>query len=266
MKSIKWALLLMGASVVLAWGCAGGGAFVPEFNDDAPCHPSVKLAMTVDPSQVTIIPGGHGDIEIRVRDLNAPAPDLPKNGNTVLLSLVGTLPNGVTHDFSPSGVTPTYQGVVSSLMIHVPSTTPAGSHPVYVQGKVGGCEVRVPLTVNVGSIGTQPFLLYSVFSTASARQGESIQLPFVITTNTAYRPDSRVPFTYTLTGPAEFQRTFTVTPADLTPTFAGVSLTLFLTVGSETPPGSYNLTLTASDGSQQDSETFPLIVTSGDAA
>lgn len=263
MKSIRWALGLMGASVVLAWGCAGGGgAFVPEFKDDSPCHPTVNLVMAAETNQVTLQPGGNRDVEIRVRDLNAPRPDQPKNGNTVGLQVQGTLPDGLTAEVFPTSVHPTYEGVLSLLMIGAYSNTPPGTYDIAVVGTIGSCIKSVPIRIIVQAPSTQPFNITPNFSAVSVPQGGSIDLDFTVRTTLAASPGSRVPFSYNLVCPAEFRYAMSVTPIDITPTSGGVVITLHLNVGTLTPTGMYNLELWGNDGSHSDDAPFMLLVTS----
>jgi hypothetical protein len=97
--------LLAAVPLALLCGCGGNNTYSPDFNSGA----TPTLTVSVGPSTVTTTAGQDGTFTVTVSGA-------PGCGDQVALSASG-LPAGSTASFSPASVTPTAQGVTSTLTI-----------------------------------------------------------------------------------------------------------------------------------------------------
>lgn len=240
---------------------------MPEFNDDAPCHPTVNLQISANPTQVTIQPGSFANVQILTRDLNAPQANKPKNGNTVVLRSVftDTPPSGTSAVIDPSGVTPTYEGALSLLRINIPSTASPGSFNMAVAGTIGTCIKSATVRVTVGQAVSEPFRVVPLATTTTIARGSSGLIPFRVYLGTvAVAAKAPVSLSLVLRDPQFIVQSHRLDPAVVIPTTAGTDAMLDLTVGASTPLGTYDLALRGRDGVLQHDGDFTVIVTEGE--
>src|SRR5439155_1098852 len=153
------------------------------------------------------------------------------------------LPSGITcTSFSPASVTPTSAGATSILTISVASSVAAGSYSVMVTGSPLGATTRSEEhTSDLKSLALD--LVLSLHGHVSITVGSSVtvMIPAQLTGGLDYFPTRRssdlLPSGITCTS---------FSPASVTPTSAGATSILTISVASSVAAGSYSVMVTGS--------------------
>jgi uncharacterized membrane protein len=168
--------------------------------------------------------------------------------NNITLSASG-VPSGITVSFFPAVILAPGSGS-STMTIKVSSTVPSGTYPITVTGTGGGLWQNIAVTVEVASftISASPTSL----SVAQGNQGTSL-----ITTTIS--GGFNYPVSLSASGmPAG--TTVNFDPPTIPAPGAGSS-TMTMTVGNNTPTGTYPITVTGSGGGLLQTVTVTLTVT-----
>jgi peptidoglycan/xylan/chitin deacetylase (PgdA/CDA1 family)/uncharacterized membrane protein len=196
------------------------------------------FSLSATPSTQTVLPGNSTSYGITVNQLNG-------FSGQVTLSVSG-LPTGATGNFTTNPATTT-----STLSVTTASNTPAGTYTLTITGDSGNIH-----TTTVTLVVTAPdFSLSATPSTQTVAQGSPAS--YNLTINALHGFSGQV--SLSVSGlPAGANGSFTQNPATSTST---LSVT---TDPTNTPPGTYTLTITGVSDSLTHTTTVTLVVTAPD--
>jgi hypothetical protein len=172
------------------------------------------------------------------------------SAGTVSLSVSGA-PSGATASVSPTSVT---AGSSSTLTVTTSSTTPAGTYTITVAGAEGSKSHSTTFSLGVNAAASNDFSISLSPTSASVAAGASA------TSNVSTAVTSGTAGTVSLSASGlPSGATASFNPTSMT---AGSGSTLTVGTSATTPAGSYNISVTGTEGSATHSATFALTVTS----
>jgi uncharacterized membrane protein len=200
-----------------------------------------NFALSASPSLLSIVQGTQGTSTLTTTVRNG-------FNNSISLSATG-MPSGITVNFNPVTI-PAPGAGTSTMTITVSSSTPSGTYPITVTASGGGLWQNTAVTVMVASftISASPASL----SIGQGNQGTS-QITTTISGGFNY------PISLSATG-VPTGTTVGFDPPTIPAPGSGTS-TMTITVGNNTPVGTYPITVTGSGGGLQESVTVTLTVT-----
>src|SRR5208337_1927493 len=173
--------------------------------------------------------------------------------NSIALSASGE-PSGTTVSFSPNPI-PAPGAGTSTMTINVGGSTPVGTYPITVTGNGGGVQQTTTVTLTVTAVpGFTISASPSALSIADGNQGTS-------TITTTISGGFNSPIGLSASG-MPTGATVGFNPSTIPAPGAGNS-TMTIIVASNTPTGTYPITVTGSGGGIQQYVTVTLTVTSG---
>src|SRR2546428_3283112 len=161
----------------------------------------------------------------------------------VVLSVDG-LPAGATATFTPNPATGS-----STLAVTTATTTPTGTYPLTVRGVNGTLSHSAPATLVVN-----PAADFSMSATPATRSVGGTVVTTTYSVTIAPLNGFNSPVTLSASGP------LIGAPGTFSPNPAATSSTLTVSIMSNSPAGSYVLTLTGTSGSLSHSTTVTLVV------
>ncbi len=201
------------------------------------------FSMSASPSSLTVTQGNQGTSTITTT---------VNNGFNSAISLTASgAPSGTTVSFNPATIPAPGSG--SSVMtISVGSSTPTGTYPITVTGTGGGVHQTATVTLTVSA---PPTFTLSVSPTSlTVTQGN--QGTATVTTTGLNGFNSAISFS---TSGAPTGTTVSFSPNPIPAPGTGTS-SMSVVVGSNTPAGTYTITIAASGGGVQQTATFSLTV------
>lgn len=202
-----------------------------------------NFSISASPASLSVSPGHQG--------LSTITTAISNGFNSAITLSASGVPSGTTVSFSPNPIPAPGSGN-STMTITVGASTPPGTYPIAVTGNGGGVQqsTTVTLTVIVPSftISASP----SSLTIATGNQGTS-------TITTAISGGFNSSISLSATG-APSGTTVSFNPATIPAPGSGSS-TMTIVVGSNTPPGTYPITVTGNGGGIQESTTITLTVT-----
>jgi uncharacterized membrane protein len=212
---------------------------------DGPLNHTTTITLTVtaapdfslssSPTTRTVTQGGSASYALTITRTNGFA-------DSVTMS-AGGLPTGATATFSPNPATST-----TTLQITTTATTPTGSYPLTITGADGALNHTITVTLVVNA--APDFSLSSSPTSQEVVQNGTAQ--YTITVNPVGGFASSV--TLKATGLPSG------TSANFTPGQATTTSTLKLKTAGNTPPGSYAITVTGTQGALSHSIVITLVV------
>jgi uncharacterized membrane protein len=201
-----------------------------------------NFTLSASPSLLSIVQGNQGTSTLTTTVHNG-------FNNNISLSATG-VPAGITVNFNPVTI-PAPGAGNSTMTITVSSTTPSGTYPISVTASGGGLWQNTAVTVMVASftISASPASL----TVAQGNQGTS-QITTTVSGGFNY------PIGLSASG-MPTGTTVAFSPQTIPAPGAGNS-TMTITVGSNTPLGTYPITVTGSGGGLLQTVTVTLTVTS----
>ncbi|MBB5957466.1 Zn-dependent metalloprotease [Saccharothrix tamanrassetensis] len=203
--------------------------------------PVDDFSLALNPSSVTVPQGGQGTATLSSTTTSG-------NPQSVALSASGA-PSGVVVKFNPETIT---SGQSSTVNVTVPSSTPAGTYPVTVQGKGGATHTA---SFNVVVTGTAPVNDFSIAlnpSSGDTNPGGSV----TTTVGTTVTSGESQKVSLSASGlPAGATATFS--PATIA---AGESSKLTIATTAATPAGTHTVTVTGAGADASHSATYTLRV------
>jgi len=202
-----------------------------------------NFTLSASPSLLTIVQGNQGTSTLTTTVRNG-------FNNSISLSASG-VPSGITVKFNPVTI-PAPGAGHSTMTITVSGTTPSGTYPITVTASGGGLWQNTAVTVMVASftVSASP----SSLTVAQGNQGTS-QITTTVSGGFNY------PISLSATGmPAN--TTVGFNPQTIPAPGAGTS-TMTVTVGNNTPAGTYPIAVTGSGGGLMQTVTVSLTVTGG---
>jgi len=233
---------LTAASIPHTWVAGGvrihswGSGWLEGAVEDLDAKPDFSL--TADPATQTVAPGTSANYSIGITANGA------FTGN-VALSVAG-LPTGATASFSPNPTTSS-----STMTVNAGSVTPVGSYTLTVTAVGGSLTHTATLTLVVS---TPDFTVGASPSTQTILQGSSTSYSVAINPLVAFNGS----VTLSVSGlPAGAIGIFSPDPAPL-------ASTLSVSSSTNTPAGSYTLTITGVSGTLTHIATVTLVVATPD--
>ncbi|HVB98136.1 MAG TPA: hypothetical protein VNJ12_02240 [Candidatus Dormibacteraeota bacterium] len=210
--------------------------------------PTPDFSLSASPSSQTIA-GIYGSYTIDVT---------PANGYTgnVTLSVPSTLPAGMTATFAPNPASVTGNTAVSSsLTVGITTATPAGTYNLTVSGTDG----TLTHTTQVTAIVPPPdFSLTGVGSQTISAGSSAIYVISILPTGN-YGGSVTMSVSSPSPLPTGMMASFVPNPITVNPTQSN-DVTLTLNTTTSTPAATYNLTVTATDGTLTHTTTGTLVV------
>ena len=201
-----------------------------------------EFSLSVSPGSRIISPGESTEFFIDLGSIGG-------FSNPVTLSVTG-LPSGTTHSFSANNQVPDF---TSTLSISTSSTTPVGSYSITVSGTGGGITHEQTVTLEITEAAR--FAIMVEPSSRVAKQGGSAQYSVHVTGIGGFSD----PITLGIVG-LPSGATPVITVNSQPPNYDSI---LTITVGSETPTGTYTMYLQGVGGGLTiSSNPFTLTVTS----
>lgn len=192
--------------------------------------PAPTFALTSPVTSATIAKGAEGTFDITATALNGFT-------GAVALSLAG-LPSGVTRGFSPVNVTPSAEGVSSTLRISVAATAAGGTYPVTVSAVGGGVTQTLALSIIVP---TTPGFEFSVSpATVSVSRFGTATTTARLTAIDGFKSSVKITASGLPSGV-----TVTTSPTSRVPTASGTTMTVRFIAGFTAKRGTRTVTLTA---------------------
>ncbi|HVB33135.1 MAG TPA: hypothetical protein VNJ52_01990 [Patescibacteria group bacterium] len=183
-------------------------------------------------------------------------------GNVTLsVSAPNPLPAGMSVYISTNPVAiASTSSINSSLTVFTTAATPAGTYNVTVSGTDGTNTNTVPITIVVQAAPTPDFSL-SAAPSSQTISGIYGSYTIDVTPTDGYTGNVNLSVTSTL--PAGMTATFAPNPADITGNTA-VSSSLTVGITTATPAGTYNLTVSGTDGTLTNTTKITAIVPTPD--
>ena len=170
------------------------------------------------------------------------------------LSATG-MPSGTTVSFNPQTIPAPGSGS-STMTITVGGSTPTGTYPITVTGNGGGVQQNTTVTLTVTQSAPPDFTISLSPNSVTVQQGFAGYSTVTTTIQGSFNSPINLSASGMPTG-----TTVSFNPQTIPAPGAGTS-TLTVTVGTNTPLGTYNITVTGDDGGNQHTATLTLIVTS----
>ena len=217
-----------------AWALRLNNGSVPNF------------LVTASPSVLTIAPGNQGTSTITTTVIGG-------FNNAISLSATGA-PSGTTVTLNPTTI-PAPGAGTAVMTIFVGATTSPGTYPITVTAAGGGIQQKAIVSLTV--TGKQPTLTVSA-NPSSLSLGQGTAGKSTITTAVGGGFNSAVGLSAT---GAPNGMTAGLNPSTIAAPGAGTSA-MTISVGANTPPGTYPITVTAAGGGLAPTTTINLTVTS----
>ena len=163
------------------------------------------------------------------------------------------VPAGTTVSFNPNPIPAPGSGS-STMTITVGSSTPTGTYPITVTGNGGGIQQNTTVTLTVTQFVPPDFTITLSPSSVTVQQGFAGNS----TVTTAILGDFNSPIDLSASG-MPTGTTVSFDPPTIPAPGAGTSA-MTITVGSNTPLGTYPITVTGNGGGNQHSATLNLTV------
>ncbi len=209
---------------------------------------SPKFTASISPGAISIPEGSQGTSTISTAVSGG-------FNNTITLSAVG-MPQGVSVSFSPATIAAPGAGT-STIAITVAATTPTGTYPIVVSASGGGDTANETLSLTVTANGQPNFAISASPATLTIQQGN--QGASVITTTVSGGFNSSI--SLSASGmPAG--TTVSFNPQTIPAPGAGSSGMIVITA-SNTPVGTYPITVTGNGGGIQQNTIVTLTVIPG---
>ena len=207
-----------------------------------------NFTISASPSQVTVAQGSRGTSTITTTISNG--------FNSAIGLTASGVPSGTFVTFVPFIIAAPGAGS-STMFLTVGSSTPAGSYPITVTGTGGGIQHNTTVTLTVTAAGS--FTISASPSSLTIQQGNQGTSTITTTISGGFNSSVNLSASGMPTG-----TTVTFNPPTIPPPGNGSSA-MTVTVGSNTPPGTYPITVTGTGGGIQQNTTVSLTVTGGQA-
>ncbi len=207
--------------------------------------PQPDFSITASPSSLTVAQGNQGTSTITVS---------VSNGFSNDLSLTASgMPSGVTVGFNPQTIPAPGSGT-SAMTITVASGTTAGTYPITVTGSGGGIQHSTIVSLTVPSVAD--FAISASPSSLTIAQGNHGTSTITTTVSGGFNHSISLSASGLPSG-----TTVNFNPNTISAPGAGHS-TLTINVGSNTPTGTYPITVTGNGGTIQHTTMIMLTVAS----
>ena len=203
-----------------------------------------NFTITASPSSLSIAQGNQGTSIITTTISGGFSSD-------VNLSASG-VPGGTTVSFTPQTI-PAPGAGSSTMTITVGVSTPTGVYPITVTGSGGGVKQNTTVTLTV--VAPPNFTITATPASLSVAQGNQGTSSITTTISGGFNNDISLSASGLPTG-----TTVSFNPQTIPVPGAGSS-SMTITVGNNTPPGSYPITVTGNGGGIQQNTTVTLTVT-----
>ena len=244
-SNVSQLVTLVGTRLTVVVGTNNAGDVTPvAFLGVAQASGAPNFALSASPASLTI-PQGNQATSTITTTINGGF------NSTIALSASG-VPSGTSVSFNPSTISA--PGVGSSTMtVTVGSNTPAGTYPITVTGNGGGIQQNTTVTLTV--LPVPIFMISASPASLTIQQGNQ----GTSTITTAISGGFNADITLSASGmPSGVTVSFN--PQTIPAPGAGSS-TMTITVGSNTAPGTYPITVTGNGGGVQENTTVTLTVT-----
>jgi len=239
---------------------------------DGSSTPPVIYAITVtgtgggiqEITTVTLTVTSPGNFTISTSPSSLTIPQGNQNTSTITTTINGGFSNAICLYTSgvPSGTTVTLNPLTiaapgsgnSTMTVTVGSGTPAGTYPITVTGIGGGIQQNTTFTLTVTPQGPNSFSIFAIPASLTLVPGN--QSYSTISTAISGSFDSSIALSYS---GAPSGTTLTFSPQTIQAPGSGTS-SLTITVGSNTPVGTYSITVTGNGGGTQQNTTITLTV------
>ncbi|MBL8088084.1 MAG: hypothetical protein JNM85_08470 [Chthonomonas sp.] len=248
MKKSKLFLVLLSFVLTLAAviGCGGGAAYAPKVDIAVGKTFSIGGGGTQ-----TVLAGANGVFAFTATSLlTAEA----RSSDLITWSVVEGLPAGATYSFSPN---PSAFGEQTNLTIFTTPETPAGSYPFRVRATLGDLVVEISALLNVNTPPPAKSFMLTGSAPETVNQGDDANFTIipVETTDQTARSNDPVELTVTSGLPTGTTAAFSFTSVNV-----GSASTLAVSVGFNTVPGTYPITVTGTQGTTVRTTTVSLTV------
>ena len=203
-----------------------------------------SFTITASPSSLTIAQGNQGNSTITTTISNG-------FNSAISLSASG-MPSGTTVSFNPNPIPAPGSGR-STMSIVVGSNTPTGTYPITVTGNGGGIRQSTTVTLTVTSESGK-FTVSVLPASLSVSQGSQQTSAVTTTVSGGFSG----PISLSSSAPPS-GASISFLPSTIPAPGAGIS-TMTITVGSNTPLGTYPISVTAASGTNQQTITVTLTV------
>lgn len=236
-----------GTYPIVISGLGGGDTHTSVLSVTVTSNAPPTLSISAAPSTLTVAQGTYGSSSITTT--------IGGSFNSAVSLSASGVPTGTTVTFNPSSI-PAPGAGTSTMTINVGANTSVGTYPITVTATGGGLSSNTPVNLTVTSsqnpsltVGASPVSL----SLAPGTAGTS-----TITTTVAGGFNSAVSLSATGT---PLGTTVSFNPSTVPAPGAGTSV-MTLSVGANTAPGTYAITVTAAGGGLAPTTTVSLIVQS----
>ena len=244
----------VGTHNIIITGTGGGMTETTYYTLTVNQKPSFDFSIAVDPNSGTINQGDSTKSNVTLKLLSG-------DTQSVSLSTVN-LPTGVNIDFNPSSLSPTSNGVNSTMTISTDSSVQVGTHSITIKGTAGSLtkQTTYTLTVNqkqVQCTRTNPTVTITP-SSKSGTAGSTLQYTVRVSNSDSGSDCTTQTFSLSSGCPSEWSCSFGSSSLSIGP---GASDTTTISVTSpSTTSGSNSFTVIATSGSYTSTSSATYIV------